>query len=101
MFASKVDIIPFVIGGSVGGSDLITAIEKNKMLVYKSKKQKRGNLRKQKLREKVTPPSGGVTKPTNPVPSSIRGSSVVPGGPKAPAGPSGPMNSPVPPPIRK
>lgn len=99
----KVDIIPFVIGGSVGGVVLIAAIVTTIMLVSKSKKKKSENLRKQKLSEKVTPPIGGVTKSTNPVPSSISGSSVVPGGPKPPVGPSagGPMNRPVPPPIRK
>ena len=97
----KVDIIPFVIGGSVGGVVLIAAIVTTIMLVSKSKKKKSENLRKQKLSEKVTPPTGGVTKSTNPVPSSISGSSVVPGGPKPPVGPSGPMNRPVPPPIRK
>ncbi len=99
----KVDIIPFVIGGSVGGVVLIAAIVTTIMLVSKSKKKKSENLRKQKLSEKVAPPTGGVAKSTTPVPSSISGSSVVPGGPKPPVGPSagGPMNRPVPPPIRK
>ena len=99
----KVDIIPFVIGGSVGGVVLIAAIVTTIMLVSKSKKKKSENLRKQKLSEKVAPPTGGVAKSTNPVPSSISGSNVVPGGPKPPVGPSagGPMNRPVPPPIRK
>ena len=97
----KVDIIPFVIGGSVGAVVLIAAIVTPIMLVSKSKKRKSENIRKQKLSEKVSPPTGGVTKSTNPVPSSISGSSVGPGGPKPPVGPSGSMNRPVTPPIRK
>ena len=97
----KVDITPFVIGGSVGGGVLIAVIVTTIMLVSKTKKKKSENLRQQKLSEKVTPPPGGVTKTNIPVLSTISGSSVVTGGPKPTVGPSGPMNRPAPPPIRK
>ncbi|MGL5591184.1 MAG: hypothetical protein ACRDCF_00375 [Mycoplasmoidaceae bacterium] len=95
----KVDIIPIVVGASVGGIALIAAIALTIFFVSRAKKKKSENLRKQKLSEKVSPPTGSVSKTTTSTPSSM--SSSVPGGTKPPVGPPTPGNRPVPPPARK
>ncbi|MGL4616885.1 MAG: hypothetical protein ACRCUM_01475 [Mycoplasmoidaceae bacterium] len=95
----KVDTLPIIIGASVGGLALIGAIALTIFFVSKAKKKKSENLRKQKLSEKVSPPTGGVSKTTTPTPSSMSGS--VPGGTKPPVGPPTPGNRPVPPPTKK
>ncbi|MGL5246461.1 MAG: hypothetical protein ACRC8C_02760 [Mycoplasmoidaceae bacterium] len=94
-----VDTIPIIIGASVGGVVLIAIIALTIFFVSKSKKKKNENLRKQKLSEKVSPPTGGFSKTaTTTAPSS----NSVPGGPpKSPTGPPTPGNRPVPPPARK
>ncbi|MGL5640562.1 MAG: hypothetical protein ACRDCD_02850 [Mycoplasmoidaceae bacterium] len=93
----KVDTIPIIIGASVGGIALIAAIALTIFFVSKAKKKKSENLRKQKLSEKVSPPSAGVSK-TSTSPSV---SGPTPSGPKPPVGPPTPGNRPVPPPAKK
>lgn len=87
-----VDIVPIVIGASVGGVVLIAAIVLTIFFVSKAKKKKSEELRKQKLSSKVSPPTD-IAKSSS-FPSS-------PTAPKSPVPPSGPVNRPVPPPIKK